>query len=171
MPLGRLPALCAHLFNRIASTAARCWPICLSMWWKYPAGNAMSRCLWHLGKSEKPQCLICHHLGTPRALPLPRQWRSAQFLRVHYSRSMEEAYRANTCGSCGTFVGNTTYLTRQWTQLYETSEPHSTIRPARTFGLCPTCSPHKPMTPTDVEIQQAREESDDRFRAWRQERE
>ena len=91
-------------------------------------------------------------------------------LRVHYSRTMEEAYRANTCGSCGTFVGERYIFDKAVDALYEISEPHSSIRPVRTFGFCPTCSPPKPMTPIDAEVQQARKESDDRFRAWQQER-
>ena len=92
-------------------------------------------------------------------------------LRVHHSHTMGTAYRASTCGSCGTFVGQHYVFDEAVDALYEISEPHSTIRPARTFGFCPTCSPPNPMTPTDVEIQKARKESDDRFRAWQQERE
>ena len=89
-------------------------------------------------------------------------------LRVHYSRTMETAYRASTCGSCGTFVGERYVFDEAVDALYEISEPHSTIRPIRTFGFCPTCSPPNPMMPTDVEIQMARKEADDRFRAWQQ---
>lgn len=91
-------------------------------------------------------------------------------LKVHYSRTMDEAYRANTCGSCGTFVGEHYVFDESVDALYEISDPHSSIRPVRTFGFCPTCSPSNPMTPTDAEVQQARKESDDRFRAWQQER-
>ncbi len=90
-------------------------------------------------------------------------------LRVHYSRTMEEAYRANTCGSCGTFVGEHYVFNEAVDALYEISESHSTIRPVQTFGFCPTCSPPNPMMPTDVEIQSARKEAAGRFRAWQQE--
>ena len=92
-------------------------------------------------------------------------------LRVHYSRTMKTAYRASTCGSCSTFVGEHYVFDEAVDAMYEISDPHSTIRPVRTFGFCPTCSPPNPMTPTDAEVQQARKESDDRFRAWQQERE
>ena len=92
-------------------------------------------------------------------------------LRVHYSHTIEAAYRASTCGSCGTFVGEHYVFDEAVDALYEISEPHSTIRPVRTFGFCPTCSPPKPMSPTDVEIQKARTESDSRSRTWQRERE
>ena len=78
-------------------------------------------------------------------------------LRVHYSRTMETAYRASTCGSCGTFVGEHYVFDEAVDALYEISDPHSAIRPVRTFGFCPTCSPSKPMSPTDAEVQKARE--------------
>ena len=90
-------------------------------------------------------------------------------LRVHYSRTMAAAYRASTCGSCGTFVGEHYVFDEAVDALYEISEPHSTIRPVRTFGFCPTCSPPKPMSPTGVEIQKARTESDSRSRTWQRE--
>lgn len=92
-------------------------------------------------------------------------------LRVHYSRTMKTAYRASTCGSCSTFVGKHYVFDNAVDALYEISDPHSTIRPVRTFSFCPTCSPPKPMSPTDVEIQKARKASDSRLRTWQREQE
>ncbi len=87
-------------------------------------------------------------------------------LRVHYSHTIEAAYRTSTCGSCGTFVGEHYVFDEAVDTLYEIGEPHSAIRPVRTFGFCPTCSLPNPMIPKDVEIQKARKESDSRFRTW-----
>ena len=92
-------------------------------------------------------------------------------LRVQYSRTVGDAYRANTCGSCGALSGENYLFCEVLDHLYDIGGMDSTVHPVRTFSFCPECDgPPEPLHPTQKEIREAKETSDARYIAWRKQK-